>query len=387
MISRRRPFLGAALAVGALVACSSQYASPTTAPAGSVAAPTTTTEQATTTTSVDEMTRLTACVQTWSLRDRIALLVWPAVYSDQWTQAVAVVRDQHVGGVLLMQPTENFAAHLRDRLADLDAVAAHGVAVATDEEGGSVQRLRALEVLPSQEVMSAKSADEIRALVEQHARLLAAAGIDVVFGPVADVRPLKGRDPLGRGRLFLGGPEEVSGLAAIYVRAWESAGIVPVLKHFPGHGSATADTHTARASTPALDVLRTRDLVPYVRLAGSGAAVMVGHLDVPGLTDGRPASLSAAAVDLLRGQLGWGDVLLFTDGLGMAGVGMGVAEAAVRAVQAGVDVAIFTATGETKAVIDALAAAATDGTIPQARIDRSAARVARLLVGHGGSCS
>lgn len=384
MTIRHLLFAGA-MSAGALVACTSQpHAAPASTTPAATAAPTTTLPA--TTTTVDEMTQFTECVQAWPLRDRIALLVWPAVYSDQWDAATAIVRDLHVGGVLLMKPTTAFAKELAGHLAELDAVAAHGLLVATDEEGGSVQRLRALEQLPSQEDMSAKSDDEVTAIIGQHAQLLAAAGIDVVFGPVVDVRPLAGVDPLGHGRLFLGGPTDVSRLAQLYVQAWESAGIMPVLKHFPGHGSASGDTHTQLATTPPLFQMRTYDLVPYVGLAGSGAGVMVGHLDVPGLTDGVPASLSAAAVTLLRDELGWGDAVLFTDGLGMAGVGMGVSEAAVKAIAAGVDVAIFTATGQTQAVIDAIEAAVNDGSLPEARVDQSAARVARLLAAHGSPC-
>ncbi len=329
-------------------------------------------------TTIAERQRRIECVQQWPLRDRIALMVWPSVYPEQWASAESVVRDLHVGGVLLMKPDDQFASDLAAHLAGLDAVSSHGVVVATDEEGGSVQRLSAVEVLPSQQAMSALTPTEVFDTLSRHARLLAGVGIDVVLGPVVDVRPLQGSDPLGHGRLFAGGPEDVAALADVYVRAWQSAGILPVLKHFPGHGSASADTHSGSAITPSLDVLRTRDLLPFAALAHSGAGVMVGHLAVPGLTDGEPASLSPVAISLLRDELGYGDALVMTDALGMAGVGVPVPQAAVRAVVAGVDVVIFTSTGQTQEVIDAIEAAVNDGTIPVQRIDESAARVLGL---------
>jgi len=347
---------------------------------------TTTTLPATTTT-VDEMARFTACVQAWPLRDRIALLVWPGAYSGQWDAVEAAVRDLHVGGVLLMKPDESFLPDLASRLSDLDALSAHGVLVATDEEGGTVQRLRGLQVLPSQEALSAMPLEEARAIVQQHARVVADAGVDVVFGPVADVRPEVGDDPLGHGRLFRGGPDDVATWAQMYIEAWQSVGILPVVKHFPGHGSASGDTHSALAITPSLESLRTRDLLPYVRLANSGAGAMVGHLSVPGLTDGGPASLNPAAVALLRDELGWGDALLVTDSLGMGGVGMNEPDAAVLAVRAGVDVVIFTVMSETKSVIAALEAAVANGSLPEARVNESAARVARLQAAHGRPCA
>lgn len=331
--------------------------------------------------------RVASCVQAWPLRDRIALSVWPAVYGDRWPQAQAIVRDLRVGGVVLMSPPVATAEGIAAHIAGLDSLSAHGLLVATDEEGGDVQRLRALGALGSQEALSARPADEVRALLAAHAAVVAASGVDVVFAPVVDVRPPGGGDPLGDGRLFQGDAQQVSAWAQIYVDSWLAAGITPVLKHFPGHGSASADSHDGLSTTPSLAELRTRDLLPYAQLAGSSAAVMVGHLAVPGLTEGLPASRSAAAVSLLRDELGWGDVLTVTDSLGMGGVGLTVPQAAVAALQAGIDVVIFTGNGHTEAVIDAIEAAVLDGSLSLARVDQAATRVALLLEAHGSPCT
>ena len=397
-VSRARRGLTLAALI-ALVACQSTVRSTTTTAtatavteprATSTVAATTSTAQPTTalpTTTTAPVSPLLQCVQAWPLRDRVALLVWPAIKSTQWPQAQAWVRDQHVGGVLLMAPDAAFAAGLAGHLAELDALAPHGLLVATDEEGGAVQRLRVLQPLASQEELSQRPVAEVQALLAEHARLVASTGVDVVLGPVVDVRPTSGSDPLGENRLFVGGPAEVAGWASVYVAAWQAAGLTPVLKHFPGHGSASGDTHDGRATTPSLDELRDRDLVPYRVLAGSGAAVMIGHLVVPGLTDGVPASLSAAAVALLRNELGWGDALVMTDALGMGGVGLSLTEAAVRAVSAGVDVVVFTGGDQTAAVIETLTAAVGAGTHDVARVDEAAARVAGVLAAHGHPCA
>ncbi len=358
-----------------------------TAPSTAPATTTSTVVASTTTAPADPLARLEQCVHAWPLRDRAALLVWPGVSGAAWNDAIALVRDQHVGGVVLMRMDDAFAAQLPTRLAELDALSAHGLLVATDEEGGQVQRLRALQSLPSQEAISQMAALDANALLVDHARIVAAAGIDVVLGPVVDVRAVDGSDPLGQGRLFVGDPQTVAAWGALYVDAWEGAGITPVLKHFPGHGSASGDTHDGHVTTPSLDVLLTRDLVPYATLAGSGAAVMIGHLDVPGLTGGQPASRSPQAVALLRDQLGWGDALVLSDALGMGAVGLPVPQAAVAAVAAGVDVVVFTGNAATPAVIDALVAAVTAGTISEARLDEAAARVAATLDAHGRACA
>lgn len=334
------------------------------------------------TTTVDS---LVACLATWSLRDRIALLVWPGAYSDQWADVETAVSDLHVGGVLLMHIDDGFAITLAAHLTALDQLSAHGLLVATDEEGGDVQRLRALEVLPSQETMSQTLPDQRTIILDRHAQLVASAGIDVVLGPVVDVRPTTGSDPLGEGRLFVGDPQQVAALGAEYVAAWQRAGIVPVLKHFPGHGSASADTHDRLATTPAVDTMRQYDLVPFQALAATGTAVMVSHLSVPGLTDGQPASISEPAIALLR-EMGYGEALVLSDALGMDAIGIPVPEAAVMAVQAGVDVVLFTGISDTAGVIDALERAVTEGRLAVANIDDSARRVARLLEARGGPC-
>ena len=332
---------------------------------------------------------LAECLATWPLRDRIALLVWPGAYSDDWPDVEAAVRELHVGGVLLMKVDDAFAAQLGVHLTALEQQSAHGLLVATDEEGGNVQRLSALEVMPSQEQMSQLSAEEREIILNRHAQLLAAAGIDVVLAPVVDVRPavngVVGEDALGDGRLFIGDPQQVAALGAEYVAAWQRVGMVSVLKHFPGHGGASADTHAELATTPPLDAMRAYDLVPFQQLATSGAAVMVGHLNVPGLTDGQPASMNPAAIALLR-EMGYEDSLVLSDALGMDAIGTPVPEAAVLSIQAGVDVVIFTGISDTAAVINAIELAVTDGRLTTAEVDDSALRVARLLQADGRPC-
>jgi len=314
-----------------------------------------------------------------SMRDKLALLVWPAVYPDAWGDAIAVVRDQGVGGVVLFAADGWDADTLSARIAELDAVASSGLVIATDEEGGRVQRLRGLGELSSQqEVSETLTPAEATGLIAGHAARVGAAGVDVVFAPVADVVPSDGVVSLDRSRFFTGDAGTVTAFAGAYVDAWTNHGIVPVLKHFPGHGSASADTHLGAGVTEPLATLEVSDLVPYRELAVSGAAVMVGHLTVPGLTDDLPATRSPAAVDLLRGTLGYGDALVVSDALGMGAVGISVDTAAVDAVAAGIDVVIFTDTALTTAVIDALEAAVADGTVPIDRVDDAARRVLRV---------
>ncbi len=332
-----------------------------------------------------------ACVDDLDVRARVALLVWPAIYADDWAGAIDTVRSNDVGGVLLMDQRGVGADDLRSRLAELEAASRHGLIVSTDEEGGDVQRLRSLATLASQRRVSqeldpAGAAD----LIADHGGIVRAVGVDMVLGPVIDVQPNVGTVPLQPSRFFDGDPQLVADYAAAYLEGWDRAGLLATLKHYPGHGAASGDTHITAGVTPSLDDLREFDLRPYrdlaMQAAAVDAAVMVGHLTVPGLTDGVPATRSPAAVEYLRNELGYGDALLITDALGMAAVGLPEPEAAVLALAAGIDVVLFTLTSQTDEVIDELEQAVIDGRIDEDHVDRAARHVMALLGRDGHTC-
>lgn len=320
------------------------------------------------------------------VRDKAALVVWPSVYADDWVTAEAVVRDVGVGGVILMRPRLDVST-LTERIRQLDAASQLGVLIATDEEGGDVQRLVDIEPLASQaDVSTTRTPAEAYGLIAAHASVVAGVGVDVVLGPVVDVMPVEGDPPLQTSRFFQGDLGAVVSYTHAYVDAWQSAGLLPILKHFPGHGSASADTHNAAGVTPPLDVLAASDLVPYQQLASSGAGVMLGHLTVPGLTDGVPASGSPQAVSYLREQLGYQDALVLTDALDMAAADGSIPEASVRALVAGADVVLFTSTGRADDVVDAIVAAVSSGRLAAERLDDAATRVLGQLVQRGLGC-
>lgn len=317
-----------------------------------------------------------ACVAGWPIAERVGQVVWPAVYGDELVARTQAFAAWGVGGAVLMTWPEGATAA---DLAAFKAAGARPLLVATDEEGGDVQRLRLLGPLPSAATVAATlSPAEAEAAIAAHARLVAALGIDVVFAPVVDVTPPGGGGPIGD-RSFGDDAGLVAEYGLAYVRAWQQAGILPVVKHFPGHGAASADTHDLAARTAPLDELLVRDLLPFAATAGSGAGVMVGHLDVPGLTDtsGLPASLAPEAYALLRDEIGAADALVFTDALGMNAISAEhpLGAAAAQAVIAGADVVIFGETDRTPEVIEAITAAVAAGRLPASRLDAAVAHV------------
>ena len=130
-------------------------------------------------------------------------------------------------------------------------------------------------------------------------------GITIDFAPVVDVTDAPDDTVIGD-RSFSSDPAVVTAYAGAYARGLRDAGLLPVLKHFPGHGHGSGDSHTGGVTTPPLDQLQNDDLVPYRTLVSAApVGVMVGHLQVPGLTGDQPASLSRAAVQLLRTGTGY----------------------------------------------------------------------------------
>ncbi len=171
-------------------------------------------------------------------------------------------------------------------------------------------------------------------------------------------------DELLAGQVLLGLVDRPSGAAAM-VREGALAGVAPF-------GSVSA------AVVPPVDELRPVDLVPFQALIDGGGplGVMVGHLEVPGLTDGVPASLSGAAVDgLLRGELGF-DGVVVSDALGMGAIAQRytAGDAAVRFLSAGGDLAVVSV-ADVAAARSAIVAALRDGVLDRARLPASVARV------------
>lgn len=254
------------------------------------------------------------------------------------------------------------------------------VMIASDEEGGSVQRLAGLlGPLPSaEETARTKTPEQARNQWVEYGSRIRSLGIDVVFGPVVDV----GAAPGIASRSFGDDPAVVTAYGAAMAHGLLEAGIVPVFKHFPGHGRASADSHLELPATPPLDELRAVDLVPYVDLLADpvlrdSAAVMIGHLAVPDLSDGTPTSLSPATVTgLLRGELGFAG-LVFTDAINMGAIidGYGRLDAIELAIRAGSDIVILGSLADLTPALDHLVMLAETDPGFAIILDNRAARV------------
>ena len=313
----------------------------------------------------------------WTDRQLAAQLVLAGYDMRRTDDALPWVRNG-VGGVILFGPPP---ADLAARLKRLRAAGSVVPLIASDEEGGRVQRLRTvLGPLPSAEAMGrTRTPAQVRALAAQYGRGMAGLGVDMDLAPVADLG-IPGYYIEQTDRAFSRDPRTVGAYAGAWQAGMRSARVAPVAKHWPGHGQA-ADTHGRAATTPPLTTLESRDLIPFNELLGAGIpAVMVGHLNVPGLTEsGTPATLSPNAYRYLRERAG-PHRLLMTDSLSMGAISLGMrlspAQAAVRALAAGADMVLVDPGAGPGPVVDAVGAAITRGAYPR---DRALASVRRVL--------
>jgi beta-N-acetylhexosaminidase len=320
-----------------------------------------------------------AVIASWPLEQRLAQLLMVGVDAQSGNEAEALVTRYGVGGVFVGgQATGIFIDGSLARLATVGPVAP---LVAVDEEGGRVQRIDHLAgPIPSARAMAhTMTPAQVREIAAQRGRALRDAGVTMDLAPVVDVSSQSSGQVIGD-RSFSDDPGVVSEYAGAFADGLRDAGVVPVLKHFPGHGHATGDSHRQAAVTPPVVDLETSDLVPYRNLVGTPPiGVMTGHLDVPGLTaPDEPASVSANAVRvLLRSELGY-DGFVITDDLSeMAAVRQtySVPEATLRALAAGSDMALLVSSARVPDLVSYLVDAVAAHQLDETQINRSVQRV------------
>lgn len=318
---------------------------------------------------------------------RLAGQVIVARYSGT-TAPSALVNDLHLGGVIVMGDNIAGLPRLRRSNQALQASArragrAWPVFIGVDQEGGLVERVKGYATrFPA--FMTAGAADRPR--VTSRAAVASGAelrdlGFSVVFAPDADVTSGPG-DPTIGSRSAGSRPRLVARTMNASVDGFLSAGILPVIKHFPGHGSVPADSHVELpVQRRSLARLRAVDLVPFAAGADGGVpSVMTGHIDVRAVDPGRPASLSRKVVTgLLRRELGFRG-LVVTDALEMGAITRRYSSAtsAVLALKAGNDVVLMPP--DPRAARDGIVRAVRDGRLARTRLEQAAARQVAVLL-------
>jgi beta-N-acetylhexosaminidase len=289
-----------------------------------------------------------------------------------------------VGGIFLSEPNVESAEQVTALVAGIRAQAPGPMLVSTDEESGRVAVTREIVGAgPSPRRMARQQTPEqVRDYARGIGERLAAVGVDLDLAPLLDLDDGPYSGIIGD-RSFSKDPETAATYGLAFSAGLMDAGVRPTVKHFPGQGRSTTDTHAEAAVVDAsVEELRTTDLLPFQRAIDAGApVVMLNHLGYSALDADLPASLSPKAYTLLR-DMGFEGVAM-TDSLGMGAVNLrwDFPEAAVRSIEAGADAALATDGNQALRMRDALVEAVTSGRLPEARLDEAAARVTALAGG------
>ena len=314
-------------------------------------------------------------------------------------EIAADITERRIGGVVLFDydvpahsPSRNIInpQQLASLTLELQQRSNIPLLIAIDQEGGKVSRLKPARGFPAS--VSAESIgrvnhpDSTTAAATQTARTLNTMHIGMNLAPVADLNTNPNNPVIGKlGRSFSSDPAVVVSNLQLTILAYHDEGIIATLKHFPGHGSSTTDTH--RDFTDITASWSEQELEPYRALIASGYhdPIMTAHVFNATLDPLYPATLSKTTLsDLLRGQLGFKGVIV-SDDMQMKAIAdhYGLETAIQRAIEAGVDLLLF---GNNTSYDPAIASKATEiirslvqkKIITAERIDQSYTRIMEL---------
>jgi beta-N-acetylhexosaminidase len=278
-----------------------------------------------------------------------------------------------------------FARDVHARIGSTDLPAL----VCVDEEGGMVSQISGFwEVPPNARAVAASAGPPlVKDLAQRTARRLLALGVNLNFAPVLDIHSNPANPVIGI-RSFGTTASQVTACGRAAIEGMQAAGVIPVVKHFPGHGDTALDSHVdlPRVTAP-IATLALRELRPFEAAIQAGVpVVMTCHVVVPALDPDpdRPATLSRPIVTgLLREKLGFQGVVV-TDALEMAGATSrgSFGEVAVQAIEAGCDLLLYSKlTPGPDEALQAIAEALRSGRLTPERINASFTRIRRLRQG------
>jgi beta-N-acetylhexosaminidase len=301
--------------------------------------------------------------------------------------ARTMVESYQVGGFILFGRNVESSEQLLDLINSLKRSNSKNKAplfLSVDEEGGKVSRMPGeLKKLPANKtigkVNNVEFSYKIGSILAEEVKSF---GFNMNFAPVLDINS-NPQNPVIGDRSFGSDGKIVSELGVQTMRGIQAGGVIPVVKHFPGHGDTSVDSHVDLPSVDNdMDRLKSFELVPFKEAIQNQAdAVMVAHILLNKIDPQNPASLSKIIItDFLRKQLNFSGVII-TDDMTMGAIvkNYDMGDAAVKSVNAGSDIVLVCHGYDSEvAVIDALKKAVQDGVISEDRMNESVYRILKL---------
>lgn len=296
----------------------------------------------------------------------------------------SIFQELKPGGIILFSENIHDNQQVKNLISQMQAEAAIPLFMAVDQEGGRVSRLTVGE-MDFSETPSAREigrTEDVEKALEAGKTLgkeLKALGFNMNMAPVSDVDS-NPRNPVIGDRSFGNDPELVANMAMAMARGMQLEGVIPVLKHFPGHGDTDLDSHVEAVElNHPLDRLEAVEFLPFRRgVSLNMPVIMTGHIELKALDEGVPATLSSVLVtDLLRGEWGYQGVVI-TDALEMGAIRQRwtSGEAVVKALQAGVDLLLMPE--NPWEAHEAIVEAVSGGVLPVDQLDKAVIRILEL---------
>ena len=291
-----------------------------------------------------------------------------------------------VGGVILFSRNIWNRKQTKKLIRKLQKNAAMPMFISVDEEGGDVARIgnnkkMKTDTFPTmEEIGKTQDADYVYYMASTIGSQIGELGFNVDFAPVADVKTSEMNSEIGT-RSFGDDPKKVAEFVSAYVKGLESQNICSTLKHFPGQGSSSGDTHQGSVDIDSsISKLRKIDFVPFVSGIEAGADfVMVSHISVSRVTEtSEPASVSKLIMTtILREELDYSG-LIVTDAFDMACITdkYSAAEAAVKSFNAGADIILMPQ--DLPEAYDAILSKVKSGKITEKRLNDTVQRILKL---------
>lgn len=334
-----------------------------------------------------------------SLEEKVGQLLMVHFHGEEANEeARRFIQELHVGGIIYYNWGNGLHRPLQvARLSQgLQRMAQVPLLLAVDQEGGAVNRLKeGFTRFPSNYALGLTGEYQWgKACARMIGQELKAVGISLNLAPVVDVYTNPANPVIGI-RAFSSDPLKVSAWASAFLQGYQEAGIAAALKHFPGHGDATVDSHEALPIiSKSRDQLELCELLPFRSLAAQADVILTAHLMFPALDPVDCTTFSKKIVtDVLRKQLNFQGVVM-TDSLAMEGIlsqCSSLEEAVLRSFEAGHDMILLggkqllaTQNGlefsfeEVKRVCLAFIEAVKSGRIPENKVDEAVARILAL---------
>ncbi|WP_246027627.1 beta-N-acetylhexosaminidase [Lysinibacillus antri] len=339
------------------------------------------------TTTAVKSQELAKIISNMTLDEKIGQMIFAGISGPTLSPADYKLLEQHkVGGLIFFKKDLTSSNQILQLLNDIKSINSKNdfpLFLGIDEEGGRISRLpNEFISLPSSQVIGKSNVSFAYEIGTILGKELSNFGFNLNFAPVLDVNSNPNNPVIGD-RSFGNNPELVSSYGIETMKGMQSQNVIPVVKHFPGHGDTSVDSHLdlpiVNKSKEQLDAL---ELIPFKEAIKYGTdVVMIAHILLPEIDPQYPASMSAEIItNILRSEMGY-DGVVITDDMTMKAVtnNYSLSYAAVQSIKAGSDIVLIAHHyDDVSSTINALKQAVQKGEITENRIDESVKRILLL---------